>query len=133
MNQPWGKIADIARALADPARFKIIELLGRGDYCVNALANLLNMTQPAVSQHLKVLKQAGLVTPEKKGYWVHYSINSQAIESYLVQVQKLLPTKGRERICPKKARNAQKAKTLKKCGLRQIKECHGVAKHSSCK
>jgi len=72
----------VAKALSDPARIKIIELLCQGDYCVNAMAQFLKITQPAVSQHLKILKQAELVTPEKKGYWVHYSVNKDRIEQY---------------------------------------------------
>jgi DNA-binding transcriptional ArsR family regulator len=89
-------ITDIARALADPTRLKIIALLGRGDYCVNALTRLMNMTQPAVSQHLKVLKTAGLVTPVKKGYWVHYALNQRAVEPFLTQIKKLFTEKGGE-------------------------------------
>ena len=60
------------KALADDNRLLILRLLGRRDYCVRALARQLGISQAAVSQHLKVLRQAGLVSSEKRGYFTHY-------------------------------------------------------------
>ena len=69
--------------LADPTRLKLLNLLYRqrepNALCVNALAFRLGVTQPAVSQHLKVLKEAGLVTGEKRGYRAHYFVNQEAL------------------------------------------------------
>jgi ArsR family transcriptional regulator len=69
--------------LADPTRLKLLRLLARQQepnaLCVNALAFQLGVTQPAISQHLKVLKSAGLVTGERRGYRVHYFVNRPAI------------------------------------------------------
>ena len=76
--------------LADSTRLKLLRLLARQQepdaLCVNALAFQLGVTQPAVSQHLKVLKSAGLVTGERRGYRVHYYVNRPAITRAREQV-----------------------------------------------
>jgi ArsR family transcriptional regulator len=84
------KVIHVLKALSDPTRFKIFFLLSRKTLCVNALVNLLQISQPAVSQHLKVLKQAGLVKAEKKGYWMHYSVNQRRIKVFLNELKTLL-------------------------------------------
>ena len=59
----------------------IIELLkANGALGVKEISNRLGITLPAVSQHLKILKQAGLVRSERQGYWIPYSINEEAME-----------------------------------------------------
>lgn len=68
-------LARVFKALSDETRLKIFFLLSRRTLCVNALVCQLEVSQPAVSQHLKILKEAGLVKAEKRGYWVHYSVN----------------------------------------------------------
>jgi DNA-binding transcriptional ArsR family regulator len=74
------KAADLFKVLSVDKRIDIIELLKRGSMNVNALAQTLGVSQSAVSQHLRVLKSAGLVTDERRGYWVDYSINREALE-----------------------------------------------------
>lgn len=66
------------RALADGTRFRIIDLLLTHDLCVGALATRLNISEAAVSQHLQILRKAGLVRGEKRGYWTHYSVDKIA-------------------------------------------------------
>jgi len=80
----------ILKALSDPTRFKIFFLLSRKTLCVNTLVNLLQISQPAVSQHLKVLKQADLVRAEKEGYWMHYSVNQRRVKTFLNELMGLL-------------------------------------------
>lgn len=65
----------ILKAISDDTRLKIITNLLQRNYCVRALARILNISEAAVSQHLKILRNAGLVSGEKKGYFVHYSVN----------------------------------------------------------
>ena len=72
--------AELFKILSADRRIEIIELLKENDMNVNTLANTLGVTQSAVSQHLRVLKAAGLVKDERKGYWIHYSLNRQALE-----------------------------------------------------
>ena len=55
------------KALSDETRMKIVILLLKNNYCVRALAKELKISEAAVSQHLKVLREAGLLTGEKKG------------------------------------------------------------------
>ena len=71
-------------ALADPTRLKLVKLLchrhGPEAFCVNALTSFLGVTQSAVSQHLRVLKAAGLVKGKRYGCHVHYCIEPEALE-----------------------------------------------------
>ena len=69
------------RALADENRMKIVEMLLRHNMCVRSIANKLGITQAAVSQHVRVLREAGLVSGEKRGYFMHYEVNRMALKS----------------------------------------------------
>lgn len=60
-------------------RVEMIELLKHRSLCVNALAKILGITPAAVSQHLRVLRDVDLVLAEKKGYFVHYRLNNEAL------------------------------------------------------
>jgi len=76
------KSSDMFKALAVDTRIGIIELLkSKGPLGVKNIAELLGITPAAVSQHLKILKQAGLVRNERKGYWIPYSIDEEALEN----------------------------------------------------
>lgn len=73
--------AEIFKVLSVETRVKIIELLkANGALGVKEISSRLGITLPAVSQHLKILKQAGLVRSERQGYWIPYSINEEAME-----------------------------------------------------
>ena len=78
--------AALFKALADPTRLGIVKLLcHRHDpeaQCVNALAGELGITQSAVSQHLRILKNVGLVRGERRGYRVHYAIDFEALKRF---------------------------------------------------
>ncbi len=65
---------DQLKALADENRLKVLALLHHENLCVGALAKRLGISKAAVSQHLKVLREAGFVVGEKRGYWVHYQV-----------------------------------------------------------
>ena len=66
------------KALADEKRLKIIEILLGSNLCVGALAGYLGISNPAVSQHIQILRKAGLIKGEKRGYWTHYAVDRQA-------------------------------------------------------
>ena len=73
--------SEMLRALAVETRVKIIELLkSKGPRGTKSIAELVGLTPAAVSQHLRVLRQAGLVRSERKGYWIPYSIVQEALE-----------------------------------------------------
>jgi DNA-binding transcriptional ArsR family regulator len=87
-------LAEIFKALSDPTRLKLLRLLTQHQFlCVNALTKQLHVTQSAVSQHLRTLRQVGLVTAERKGYHIHYSLNHDLLKQYKA---KLLETFGEE-------------------------------------
>ena len=70
----------IMKALSDETRLKMIDMLLHHDYCVGALAYHIGLSEASISQHLKVLRKAGLVRGEKRGYYTHYEINIPLIE-----------------------------------------------------
>ena len=73
--------APLYRALADETRRKIITLLLKHSYCVSELAKELQISESAVSQHLKVLKKANMLIGEKRGYYVYYDIDREALRN----------------------------------------------------
>ena len=71
--------ARIFKVLSVATRVRMIELLKERSLCVNALARDLMITPAAVSQHLRILRDADLVVAEKRGYFVHYRINEETM------------------------------------------------------
>jgi DNA-binding transcriptional ArsR family regulator len=76
------RLARIFKALSVETRVRMIDLLKRRPLCVNALAKALEITPAAVSQHLRVLRDADIVTADKKGYFVHYRVNGAALAKW---------------------------------------------------
>ena len=81
-------LVKLFKALADPTRVRILQQLSRQVLCVGALAQRLGVTHSAVSQHLRILREAGLVRGEKRGYWVHYSLDAGQIRAISERVGK---------------------------------------------
>ncbi len=74
--------AEIFKVLSVDTRVNIIELLkANGPLGVKDISEKLGLTPPAISQHLKILKQAGMVRSERKGYWIPYTINVEAMDN----------------------------------------------------
>ncbi|WP_148808120.1 ArsR/SmtB family transcription factor [Crassaminicella thermophila] len=71
--------AEIFKALSDENRITILKLLTCGELCVCDILENLDLSQPTVSHHLKVLHQAGLIHVDKRGKWKYYSINDEQI------------------------------------------------------
>ena len=74
--------ATLFRALSDPARVKIVNLLARSDepVCVCEFVPAVELSQPTVSHHLKKLTEAGLLEREERGKWAFYSLSGEALE-----------------------------------------------------
>jgi ArsR family transcriptional regulator, arsenate/arsenite/antimonite-responsive transcriptional repressor len=70
------QISEMYKLLADKTRLTILALLKEKELCVCEIVEIMEMTQPNVSQHLRKLKSGGLVHEKKKGQWVFYSLNS---------------------------------------------------------
>ncbi|MCF8051304.1 MAG: metalloregulator ArsR/SmtB family transcription factor [Desulfobacterales bacterium] len=134
------------KVLADEKRFRILQLLMAGDLCVGALAAQLGVSTPAVSQHLKILREAGLVKGEKRGYWVHYMVDKKALSQIAEKLQKLVETseyreifcwrinefpanttqQKEDAMCQNCCQQLDKLKDKPEtCAPEQIKECHG--------
>ncbi len=78
-------ISEAFKALGDPTRLEIVKLLVGKEMCVCDIINSFKVSQPTISHHLRVLKQAELVKDEKEGKWIYYSLNCEtfaAIEKF---------------------------------------------------
>lgn len=71
------QLAPYFKAVCEPVRLRIIELLMPGELCVCELMDHLELSQPAVSHHMKILKQAGLVRDRRMSRWTFYSLDKQ--------------------------------------------------------
>ena len=143
----------IFKALADESRLRIIDLLLTHDLCVGALASCLDISKAAVSQHLQILRKAGLVRGEKRGYWTHYTVERSVLHDIADNLVKATNQKASAKaICPRVS--SHKADILERremkmckeccehpeklkgkpaeCSEEQINECHGDTKDHSC-
>ena len=84
------KIARAFKVLSVGMRVKIVQLLKKHALCVNAMSYHLGITPAAVSQHLRVLRDADVVTPEKRGYYVHYRLNEKTLRRWIEMTAHLL-------------------------------------------
>ena len=76
-------LAQVFRALGDPVRLRLVSLIGAhqgGEACVCDLTAAFSLTQPTISHHLKVLRQAGIIDSERRGTWVYYRLVPAALE-----------------------------------------------------
>jgi len=76
------RVAQVAKALGDPVRLRLVDVLRRhaGKVCVCELVPLFNLSQPTVSHHLKVLREAGIVGSERVGLWAYYFVIPDALK-----------------------------------------------------
>jgi len=82
-------------ALSDETRLEIMERLKDGEQCVCDLTDALKTGQSRLSFHLKVLKDAGLITDRPEGRWMYYSLNAQTLEELEEVVQSLRGSRAR--------------------------------------
>ncbi len=77
------ELAQVFKALGDPVRLRLISLIGAhrgGEVCVCDLTAAFDLTQPTISHHLKVLREAGIIGSERRGTWVYYRLVPAALE-----------------------------------------------------
>ncbi|HKR70564.1 MAG TPA: metalloregulator ArsR/SmtB family transcription factor [Streptosporangiaceae bacterium] len=87
-GQPLGEsaassLAQFFRALGDPVRLRLVSLIGAhqgGEVCVCDLTSAFSLSQPTISHHLKVLREAGIIDSERRGTWVYYRLVPAALE-----------------------------------------------------
>lgn len=82
-------MGDVWKALADPTRRKILNLLKKQDLNAGEIAKEFNMTKPSISNHLNILKQADLVDCQKEGQNVIYSLKTSVLEDVLTVISSL--------------------------------------------
>lgn len=78
------ELADLLKVLADPARLRIISILAateRGEVCVCDMTEPLGLSQPTVSHHMKVLRDAGFVVSERRSKWVYHRLVPAQVEA----------------------------------------------------
>ncbi|OPA75095.1 transcriptional regulator [Paenibacillus selenitireducens] len=91
-------IADQLKLLGDKTRLNIISILVQQEACVCHLVEILQTTQPNISQHLRKLKDAGLVKEDRRGQWIYYSLqiedkpHIQAVVEYLPEAEEKVKT-----------------------------------------
>lgn len=80
----------VLKALGDPKRYGLLRLMSERSYCVGALAMRSGLSESAVSQHLKLLSEAGLVYGVKNGYYTLYRVNKETLSEVIAQLSELL-------------------------------------------
>ena len=80
------RMASVAKALGDPVRVQLVDVLRKhaGKVCVCELVPLFDLSQPTVSHHLKVLREAGIVGSERQGLWAYYFVIPDALKELSV-------------------------------------------------
>ena len=86
MNSQYAEIAKVFKALSDPKRVKIVDLLSCGEMCGCVLLKCFEITQPTLAHDMKVLTEAGIVTSRREGKKTIYALNKENLESYRRQV-----------------------------------------------
>ncbi|MBE0665542.1 MAG: winged helix-turn-helix transcriptional regulator [Candidatus Aminicenantes bacterium] len=116
-------IVTVFKALADETRLRVLKLLGRGELCVCEIAAALDLEQPRLSFHLRILKRAGMVVDRRQERWIVYRLNDADlfIRFLLLSIEERMPPRqahldrerlsrfaGREKACSTKSRAAKK-------------------------
>jgi len=83
---------NILKAIGEPRRFLLLQLMAERGYCVRALARRSELSESAVSQHLKIMREAGLVYGVKKGYYTHYCLDKEALGQVISELSQIRDT-----------------------------------------
>lgn len=76
-----GRAVERFKALGDPIRLRILQVLTEGDRCVCEIQERVGVAANLLSHHLKVLREAGLVTSDRRGRWIHYRIDPDGLDA----------------------------------------------------
>ena len=97
-----GELLPVLQALADENRMRIVGALRDGERCVCVLQDLVGVSQSLLSHHLRVLRDAGVVTDRKEGRWVHYSLvpaTLEGLEDFLRRLKEDTSTVAGASVC----------------------------------
>jgi len=93
------QVAQIFKALGDETRLEILVTLAGREMCVCDILDVFKLSQPAISHHLKVLKQAGVLVDSRDGKWIYYSVNPNILAIVQDLLQETMEKSGiRERL-----------------------------------
>ena len=84
------QVATIFKAFCDENRLRILQLLQDGEKCACVLLEELQITQPTLSHHMKILCDSGIVDGRKEGKWMHYSISKKGLETVKKYLDELI-------------------------------------------
>ena len=96
------EIAAMFKAFCDENRLQILEMLREGEKCACHILEEMQITQPTLSHHMKILCDAGVVVGRKEGKWMHYSISAEGVriaKEYLTELTTANPTRENEPCC----------------------------------
>lgn len=93
MDTEYRKVAEMFKAFSDENRIHILKMLSTGEKCACKLLEELNISQPTLSHHMKILCDAGIVTGRREGKWMHYAICCEGVKMVRQLMQELLDTK----------------------------------------
>lgn len=85
MKEEWKSAADVLKLLGDKTRLTIIISLEKKERCVCEFVELFDISQPAISQHLRKLKDASLILEERRGQWIYYRLHKNHPQFSFVQ------------------------------------------------
>lgn len=91
--ESFTKEAMLFKALSDPKRLTILSLLKHGEKCACVLIEEMHMAQSALSYHMKILCESGLVMSRQDGKWIHYRLNQKGSEKALEQLKEITTVK----------------------------------------
>ncbi|RMH69464.1 MAG: ArsR family transcriptional regulator [Gemmatimonadetes bacterium] len=83
-------ITKLFKALSDPNRLRILKMLETKPLCVCEITTVLNLAPSTVSKHLSILRDTGLITDEKDGKWVNYSLTTNPTDAYVAEILPLI-------------------------------------------
>ena len=88
----------ILKAMADPSRMKIIDLLSSGSLCACDVLQHFDFTQPTLSHHMKVLEKAEIISVNKQGQWHHYQLREEFVTQFMRSMMNLLTNSSEKSI-----------------------------------
>jgi DNA-binding transcriptional ArsR family regulator len=105
------EMASVFRALSCKKRFAIVKMLFAQELCVGTIAEKLGASQSSVSQHLRVLRDSGLVTDHRYGYHIHYTANTELMQKVTDNLLEMLSCTENGAKCSRKGKSCVKKDT----------------------
>lgn len=95
----YEKLSLVLKAMADPKRMKIIDLLSYSSMCACDVLKHFDFTQPTLSHHMKVLESAGIISVSKQSQWHHYTLREEFVKEFMSSMMHLLSDSEEDCLC----------------------------------